>query len=102
MLRAWVKGIGIVTALVGVSLFGLAPGISPLGDTRIFHNLADLGLFIECGLILIIVGTVIILLSFMIPSTVDIDFVLMGRAWRKNQREKQKETKVPTGISDSH
>jgi hypothetical protein len=68
MLRAWVRGVGLVTALIGILAFAGAPGINPKRDTSIFHNLADLGLFIDYGFILVIVGVMFILLSFVIPS----------------------------------
>jgi|GEM_PF-4626329 len=67
MLKLWVRGIGIVVALIGLLSFKLAPGINPKRDLSRFHNLADLGIFIEYGLILVVVGTVLFLISFAIP-----------------------------------
>jgi hypothetical protein len=67
-LKTWLGGIGIVTVLVGGSSFPLGMGINPERDTSIFHNLADLGLFIEYGFVLILLGIVLIVVSLLIPS----------------------------------
>jgi hypothetical protein len=71
MFRQWIRGIGIVIALVGGLSFKFTPGINPERDLSVFHNLADLGLFIEYGFILVVVGTVLILLSFLMPTSDD-------------------------------
>jgi hypothetical protein len=47
ILKAWIRGIGIVAVLVGVLAFPVRIGINPERDTSIFHNFADLGLFVE-------------------------------------------------------
>ena len=44
MLKAWIRGTGIVTLLVGGLALPVGIGISPKRDTSVFHNLADFGL----------------------------------------------------------
>lgn len=70
ILKAWIRGIGIVAVLVGVLAFPVGMGINPKRDTNIFHNFADLGLFAEYAFVPIGVGIVLILISFLIPSQI--------------------------------
>jgi hypothetical protein len=66
-LKTWVQGIAIVTLLVGGLALPVAIGINPIRDISFFHNLADFGLFIKYGFLLIIVGVVLLLASMLIP-----------------------------------
>ena len=68
ILKTWVRGIGIVAVLVGVLAFPVRIGINPERDTSIFHNFADLGLFVEYAFVPIGVGIVLIVISLLIPS----------------------------------
>ncbi|MGH7831984.1 MAG: hypothetical protein ACREP8_17610, partial [Candidatus Binatia bacterium] len=66
--KAWIKGAGIVFILVGGLSFPVGIGINPKRDTSLFHNLADIGLFIRYGFILIGVGIVLLVVSALIPA----------------------------------
>ena len=70
ILKAWIRGIGIVAVLVGVLAFPVGIGINPKRDTSIFHNFADLGLFAEYAFAPIGVGIVLIVISLLIPSQI--------------------------------
>jgi hypothetical protein len=44
MLKAWVRGIGIVSVLVGILSFKFMPGINPIRDLSLFgHKFTSLG-----------------------------------------------------------
>jgi hypothetical protein len=66
--KTWIRGIGIVTILVGGLSLPVGIGISPERDTSIFHNFADLGIFIDYGLVLIVARVVLLVLSLLFPS----------------------------------
>jgi hypothetical protein len=66
-LRSWVRGIGLAIALLGLGALPLGVGVSPMRDTNLFNNLADTGMFIKYGLLLILLGIVILVGSVFIP-----------------------------------
>ena len=70
-LRSWIRGIGIVIALVGLGALPAGVGVSPKRDTDFFNNLADTGMFIKYGLLLILIGIVILSLDLFLflPTT---------------------------------
>jgi hypothetical protein len=70
IVKPWIRGIGIVAVLVGVLAFPVRIGINPERDTSIFHNFADLGLFVGYAFVSIGVGIVLIVISLLIPSGV--------------------------------
>ena len=65
-LKNWVRGIGIVIALLGVTALPLGMGVSPKRDTNFFNNLADTGMFIKYGFVLIFIGIVVLIASVFI------------------------------------
>ena len=67
-LKNWVKGVGIVTVLVGLMALPLGMGVSPKRDTSFFSNLADTGMFVTYGLTLILVGIVALIVSAFLPT----------------------------------
>jgi hypothetical protein len=67
-IKIWVRGAGIVAVLVGGLSFPVGLGINPERDTSFFHNLADLGLFVEYGFVLILVEIVLVVVSILIPA----------------------------------
>jgi len=67
-LKTWVRGIGFVAILIGGLSFPVGIGINPERDTSRFHNLADGGLFINYGFILILAGIALVVISILIPS----------------------------------
>ena len=66
-LKSWVRGVGIVTALLGVTALPLGMGVSPKRDTNFFNNLADTGMFIKYGFVLIFIGILVLVASVFIP-----------------------------------
>ena len=66
-LKSWVRGIGVVIALVGLGALPVGMGVSPKRDTSLFNNLADTGMFIKYGLLVILLGIVILVGSVFIP-----------------------------------
>ena len=66
-LKSWIRGIGVVLALVGLGALPLGIGVSPKRDTSLFNNLANTGMFIKYGLLLILIGIVILIGSVFIP-----------------------------------
>jgi hypothetical protein len=67
-LKTWGRGIGFVVILIGGLSFPVGIGINPERDTSRFHNLADLGLFVDYGFVLIVAGIALVALSILIPS----------------------------------
>lgn len=65
--KNWVAGAGIVIALIGLGALPLGIGVSPKRDTSFFNNLADTGMFITYGLVLILIGIVVLIVSAFIP-----------------------------------
>ena len=66
-LRSWIRGIGAAIALVGLGALPVGMGVSPKRDTNFFNNLADTGMFIEYGFLLILIGLVILIGSVFLP-----------------------------------
>ena len=60
-------GIGVVMALVGLGALPVGMGVSPKRDTNFFNKLADTGIFIKYGLLLILIGIVILIGSVFLP-----------------------------------
>ena len=59
---------GTVVVAMGIVCLPVGFGISPKRDLSLFNNLADLGAFVQMGLILIAVGLLALGLSFMVPG----------------------------------
>lgn len=68
-LKSWVRGVGIVIALLGAMALplGMGMGVFPKRDTNFFNNLADTGMFIKYGFVMISVGIVVLIASVFIP-----------------------------------
>jgi hypothetical protein len=66
-LRSWIRGIGIVIALVGLGALPLGVGVAPKRDTNFYYNPADTGIFIKYGLLLILIGIAILIGSIFLP-----------------------------------
>jgi hypothetical protein len=66
-LKNWVQVVGIVIALIGLGALPLGIGVSPKRDTNFFNNLADTGMFIKYGFLLILIGIVVLIVSAFIP-----------------------------------
>jgi hypothetical protein len=66
--KEWVRSAGAVLVPIGLGCFPLGFGVSPKRDTSIFNNLADLGAFVKCGLVLLAMGVAVVLVSFMMPG----------------------------------
>ena len=59
---------GVILCVVGFLCLPVGLGASPKRDTSLFFNFADLGLYLKVALILMPVGLVVILLSFLLPG----------------------------------
>jgi hypothetical protein len=57
----------MVIALVGLGALPVGVGVSPERDTNLFNNLADTGMFIKYGLLLMLIGIIILVGSVFIP-----------------------------------
>lgn len=68
-LKSWVQGVGIVIALLGVTALPLGMGVFPKRDTNFFNNLADTGMFIKYGFVMIFIGIVVLIASVFISSS---------------------------------
>jgi hypothetical protein len=54
-------------ALVGLGALPVGMGVSPKRDANFFNNLADTGMFIKYGLLLILIGIAILIGSVFLP-----------------------------------
>ena len=61
-----IAGVGVMA--LGLLCFPVGAGLSPKRDLSAFFNLADLGLFWKAGLVLLAVGAVILVASFLTPG----------------------------------
>lgn len=68
VVKAWMRGIGIVATLIGVMALPLGMGVSPKRDTSFFANLADTGTFIKFSFFLLGVGIVLLIVSILIGA----------------------------------
>jgi hypothetical protein len=59
---------GIGTMALGLLCFPAGAGLNPKRDLSVFANLADLGLFWKTGLVLLALGAVILVASFLTPG----------------------------------
>lgn len=68
VVKAWMRGIGIVATLIDVMALPLGMGVSPKRDTGFFVNLADTVTFIKFSFFLIGVGIVLLIVSILIGA----------------------------------
>jgi hypothetical protein len=61
--RALLRAGGVVTFAVGLVCLPVGFGVNPKRDLSLFYNLADLGVFLTIGLILVAAGLVMAILS---------------------------------------
>jgi len=59
---------GVASAAIGLTCFPVGYGINPKRDLSIFDNLADMGMFVTLGLILIAAGAVMLAASWFLPG----------------------------------
>ena len=59
---------GVASAAVGLGCFPVGYGVNPMRDMSLFENLADTGIFVKLGLILIVAGAVMFGASWLLPG----------------------------------
>jgi len=59
---------GVVVAVIGLMCLPIGFRVSPKRDLSLFNNLADTGAFIATALVLIPVGLITIVLSYILPG----------------------------------
>jgi len=59
---------GVASAAVGLGCFPVGYGVNPQRDMGLFENLADTGIFVKLGLILIAAGAVMFGTSWFLPG----------------------------------
>ena len=64
--KYWLLGIGTVMASIGFLCLPIGYGASPYRNTSFFNNLADLGAFLNIGLIMLAIGGAMVLISLLI------------------------------------
>ncbi len=64
--KSWTRLAGVLTVAVGVLCLPLGWGVNPKRDLSFFHNLADLGGFVEWGMGIIGTGIIILVLSIFV------------------------------------
>jgi hypothetical protein len=62
---------GAGLAAIGVMCLPVGFGISPKRDLNLFSNIADLGAFVQTGVILIAIGLLAVGLSFAVRGELD-------------------------------
>jgi hypothetical protein len=60
-----------VVAAIGVVCLPIGFGVSPKRDLSLFNNLADMGSFVNVGILLITLGVISLGLSSLVPSDLD-------------------------------
>jgi len=66
--RTVARVLGFVLLSVGFLCVPVGVGASPKRDTSLFFNFADLGLYLRVALIIMPVGLVVIIVSFLLPG----------------------------------
>ena len=59
---------GIVALAIGAMCFPVGFGVSPKRDLSAFSNLADMGVFLKAGLVLVPIGVVVLVVSYFLPG----------------------------------
>ena len=59
---------GVASAVSGLACFPVGYGIKPARHESVFANLADTGMFIRLGLALMVVGAIMLALSWLLPG----------------------------------
>ena len=67
--------VGIASTMVGVVCFPAGFGLDPRRDSSAFNNLADTGMFVTLGLVLIAAGVVTFAASWLLPGPEPEDFL---------------------------
>jgi hypothetical protein len=60
--------LGVAPAVLGLTCLPVAYGINPKRDLSVFSNLADTGMFVTAGFVLIAIGATLVLASWMLPG----------------------------------
>jgi hypothetical protein len=72
MIMGWAKlllrVVGVAIAAAGLVCLPVGYGINPKRDLSVFNNLADTGIFVTMGLVLIAVGAVLCVASWVLPG----------------------------------
>jgi hypothetical protein len=66
---------GVATTAAGVTCFPVGYGINPKRDLSVFNNLADTGMFVTLGLILLAIGAVLLAASSLLRGAEPPDHV---------------------------
>ena len=63
-----IRIVGVASAASGLVCLPVGYGINPKRDLSVFSNLADTGMFVTLGLILIAVGAILLAGSWLLPG----------------------------------
>jgi len=66
--KVFLRIVGLAIAAAGLMCLPVGYGINPRRDLSVFNNLADTGMFVTMGLILIAVGAVLFVASWVVPG----------------------------------
>jgi hypothetical protein len=59
---------GVISLAVGALCLPVGYGINPARDLSVFSNLADIGVFVTIGLIMLVLGALLLLSSCLLPG----------------------------------
>ena len=71
-IKTWFLIVGGVLCCLGFMCIPVGFGFSPKRNTSLFNNYADLGAFIQTGIVLFCAGVLVIALTLLIPSLVHV------------------------------
>jgi hypothetical protein len=60
--------VGVASAAVGVLCLPIGYGVNPIRDLSAFSTLADMGIFLTVGLIMLALGVVLFLGAWLLPE----------------------------------
>ena len=66
--RDWMRGVAAVVFCFGLMCLPIGFGANPKRDTSAFLRAADTGVWLKLGVVLIILGVVVFMLSFVFPE----------------------------------
>ena len=62
------RTLGVAIPATGLVCLPVGYGINPKRDLSVFNNLADMGIFVTMGLILVAVGAILFVASWVLPG----------------------------------
>lgn len=74
LVKFFLRIAGFVSFALGITCLPLGYGINPKRDLSAFNNLADTGVLVTLGLILMAIGAVLLLGSWLLPGQDPDDF----------------------------